>query len=381
MNTIKIAIIDADLIGRNKHRFPNLVSMKISGYYKEKGNNVELKTDYDNLGQYDKIFLSKVFTDTYVDEKILSLPNIEYGGTGFFYDKAPSLNTEIEHHFPDYHLYDDWVNIQINNGGKRNEYKYYLDYSIGFMTRGCFRQCEFCVNRNYKKVQQHSPLNEFLDPDRKKICLLDDNFLGCQSWKGMLLELQATKKPFQFKQGLDERILTNEKCELLFKSKYDGDYIFAFDNVADYELIERKLKLLRKYTNKIPKFYTFCGFDRNEKWNKDFWIQDLWDLWKRIELLMKYQCLPYIMRFNRYVESPYRGTYISLANWCNQPSIFKKKSYREFVEYRQSLRKKDCSDMRYMKQIEKDIPNLAERYFDLKFENYKEVNINMKGIV
>ena len=32
---MKVAIIDADLIGRKKHRFPNLVSEKISAYWKE----------------------------------------------------------------------------------------------------------------------------------------------------------------------------------------------------------------------------------------------------------------------------------------------------------------------------------------------------------
>ena len=46
---MKIAIIDADLVGNKKHRFPNLVCMKISGYHKELGNDVELKLDYDNL--------------------------------------------------------------------------------------------------------------------------------------------------------------------------------------------------------------------------------------------------------------------------------------------------------------------------------------------
>lgn len=39
----KVAIIDADLIGRKKHRFPNLVCMKLSGYWKEKDAHVELK--------------------------------------------------------------------------------------------------------------------------------------------------------------------------------------------------------------------------------------------------------------------------------------------------------------------------------------------------
>lgn len=342
--------------------------MKLSAYYKSFGNEVELKTDYEDLGEYDKVFISKVFTDTRINETILNLPNVEYGGTGFFYDKAPKLSDEIEHHIPDYHLYDEWVQDRIDNGGNRNDFKYYLDYNIGFMTRGCFRQCEFCVNRNYKKVSEHSSLNEFMDVSRKKICLLDDNFLGCPSWKNMLLELQNTGKPFQFKQGLDERLLTNEKCEILFKSKYDGDYIFAFDNVEDYELIESKLKLIREYTDKIPKFYTFCGFDRENKWDLDFWKNDLWDLWRRIELLMKNNALPYIMRFNRYEESPYRGTYINLAAWCNQPNAFKKKSYREFVEYQQNRHKNICSETRYLRQIEKEIPELARRFFDIKWD-------------
>lgn len=374
---MKIAIIDADLIGRKKHRFPNLACMKLSGYYKNLGFTVDLKTDYLQLEKYDKVFISKVFTDTPIEEHILTLPNVTYGGTGFYYDKAPPLPSEIEHTRPDYHLYDDWVNAKLENGASRNDFKYYLDYSIGFLTRGCFRQCEFCVNKNYKKVSLHSSLSEFVDTARKKICLLDDNFFGCPSWKTLLSELQETGKPFQFKQGLDERLLTDEKCNLLFSSKYDGDYIFAFDNWNDAKLIESKLKLVRKYTNKNLKFYVFCGFDRSDKWDTDFWKRDLWELWWRIELLMKYQCVPYVMRYNRYVESPYRGTYINVASWCNQPNAFKKKSYREYVEYQQSRHIKECSETRYLKQIEGDIPKLAKEFFDIKFEDYKNYENTM----
>lgn len=337
--------------------------MKLSGYYKELGRDVELKLDYENLESYDKVFISKVFTDTPIDENILTLSNVEYGGTGFFYDKAPKLPYEVEHHMPDYHLYDDWVNEQLENGGKRLDFKYYLDYSIGFVTRGCFRQCEFCVNKNYKKVEVHSPLEEFVDPSRKKICLLDDNFFGCPVWKDILIQLQDTKKPFQFKQGLDERLLTDEKCEMLFKSKYDGDYIFAFDNVADYDLIERKLQLLRKYTDKYPKFYVFCGFDREDKWDDNFWKQDIFDMFKRIELLMKFHCLPYIMRFNRYLESPYQGVYKTVAAWCNQPSFFKKKSLREFGD----ASGKDSARNKYIVDFEEKYPDF-NKYMDIKWE-------------
>ena len=54
---MKIGIIDADLIGRKKHRFPNLASMKISGYYKELGNEVKLLLNYEDIKYYDKVFI------------------------------------------------------------------------------------------------------------------------------------------------------------------------------------------------------------------------------------------------------------------------------------------------------------------------------------
>ena len=55
---MNIAIIDADLIGRKSHRFPNLACMKLSAYYKTSKNNVVLEKNYDNLYNYDKILIS-----------------------------------------------------------------------------------------------------------------------------------------------------------------------------------------------------------------------------------------------------------------------------------------------------------------------------------
>lgn len=360
---MKVGIIDADLIGRKRHRFPNLASMKIAGYYKDNGATVELITDYSKVNCYDQLFLSKVFTDTQVPDWILEMPNLQYGGTGFFYDKAPVLPADIEHHMPDYYLYDLWVSSQLAVGKRKQEFKYYTDYSIGVLTRGCFRQCAFCVNKNYKRVQKHSPLEEFYDPTRKKICLLDDNFLGCPGWKDALSILKTTQKPFQFKQGLDERLLTEEKCEVLFSSKYDGDFIFAFDNVADAALIESKIKMARKYTSAVFKFYCFCGFDRNGQWDEKFWEQDIFDLFTRIEILMKNRCLPYVMRFARYIESPYRGMYITIARWCNQPSFFKKKSLREFAV----LNGVDSACFKYMADFESRFPPVTP-YLDMKYK-------------
>lgn len=367
--------------------------MKISGYYKSSGNEVELKIDYENLTEYDKIFISKVFTDTYIDENILKLPTVEYGGTGFFYDKAPKLSDEIEHHMPDYHLYDEWVEQQISNGCKRKDFTYYLDYSVGFMTRGCIRQCSFCVNQNYKSCELHSNLHEFLDEDRPYVCLLDDNVLACKDWRKVFEELISTNKKFQFKQGCDERLLTDEKCEILFnKSKWIGDRIFAFDNIKDKNIIERKLQMIRRYTNNQIKFYTFCGYNHDEigSYNEDFWVQDISDLFERIKILMTYGCLPYVMRYKDYDLSPYRGIYINTASWCNQPSLFRKMSFAEYSmargmsneNYKKYKLNFDSyladgnskgSSWRYYEDFSDKYPEIAERYFNMKW-NYSNRN-------
>lgn len=367
---MRVGVIDADLIGRKKHRFPNLCCMKISGYYKENGYAVSLLTDYKHVDEYDKVFISKVFTDTVVPDWVLNRGNVQYGGTGFFFDKAPDLPYEIEHHMPDYHLYDEFVNGLIEVGTKRNELKWYLDYSIGYITRGCFRKCEFCVNRKYDRAFEHSPLAEFHDETRPKICLLDDNFFSHPRRKELLEQLNVTGKPFTFKQGLDERLLTDEKCEMLCQAKYDGAITFAFDNIADYRMIEKKLQMLRRHTSKQFTFYVLVAFDRNDQYDDAFWTSDIADAFERIKLLMRYDCVPYIMRFEQYRNSPFKGIYTTLARWCNQPSFFKKLSFREFCLRTTDYGSKSAEN--YMNKFERQHPEIAKKYFDMKFEKEAE---------
>lgn len=383
---MKIGIIDADLIGRDRHQFPNLACMKLSGYWKSKGATVDLLPSYVFLNAYDIVYVSKVFTDTPSPDWLEETENVHLGGTGFYFDKAPDLPGEIEHHFPDYHLYDSWVEQQTDfiysrqilklghadRDAIRRRYNEYTDYSIGFLTRGCFRNCPFCVNQKYNHVFCHSPLTEFFDSTRKKICLLDDNFFGCGQWRPLLEELISTGKPFKFKQGLDERILTDEKCKLLFSAKYDGDITFAFDRPRDYELIHEKLRLLRKYTDKRNiKFYVLCGFESTD-------AEDIEGIFKRISLLMQYQTLPYIMRYQSPSEAPWKqsefsGLYIALARWVNQPNVFKKASFREFCEGNQAAMKRKqgyCSAMQAMADFQKKYPEIARKYFDLRYSDF-----------
>ena len=374
----KIGIIDADLLdGGTRH--PNLVCLKLSGWHKQQGNNTELIKDWKQVlygaERYDHLYIARVFDFTRIPEGVTQLENVTYGGTGFkegfvTYSDNPdaaetiekagfmrALPNEIEHTMPDYHLYDSFVADEIARGIKPGKYKDYMDFSIGYTTRGCFRHCKFCVNECSNGVAFHAHVREFFDPTRKMIYLWDDNILAYPRWREVFEELAETGKRFQYRQGMDIRLMTDEKAEVLSRAKYYGDYIFAFDHPEEKRFIERGLDIWRRHNTKIPKLYVLCGWDSQDE-------KDIEATFMRIEVLMKHRALPYIMRHEYYKKSKYRGMYITLARWCNQPSFFKKKSFIEFCE----ANGERSSAMRYAREFAHDWPEIAEKYYNLRFD-------------
>ena len=230
-----IGIIDADLLD-NGTRHPNLALMKISGYQKELGNDVTLLEDYYSIPKYDEVYLSRVFDFTNVPIDPKNYPNLHIGGTGFFWMTAPDLPLEVEHHMPDYHLYDEYVGRQIARGKQFRPI--YLPVSF-----------------------RHSPVKEFFDPSRKHIYLWDDQFFGFPKWQEVLDELDETGRRFQFRQGLDVRLMTEEKARRLANVKYHGDYIFAFDHINEAEQVVRGLKIWRRHSDKSTKLYVLSGYE------------------------------------------------------------------------------------------------------------------------
>lgn len=357
---MKIAILDADFIGRKKHRFPNLTCMKLSGYYKARGDDVFLKKSWDDLGEdADETFVAKVFSDTTFPADFSLIcerdPTIHWDGTGFFFDQAGKLPPEIEHTMPDYSLYDGIPG------------RFYKDYSIGFLTRGCFRHCRFCVNQRSNRSIAWSPLREFMDEKRKKLCFLNDNFLACKDWERIIHEVIETGKPFRFHQGLDVRLLDEKKIKaLFFDSVYDGDFTFAFDDIRDRKEIEEKMDLIRSYTD-TPRirFYVLCGF-------KGIGKTDIIEMLERIKIIGSHGMIPYIMRYqDRRPDIPgwrnsyYRHLYVAIARWVNQPSLFKSMSFSDFCEKDQISIKGEveCASLKSMHEFAEEMNDLAKIYF------------------
>lgn len=394
---LRIGIIDADLLdGGTRH--PNLALLKISGYCKDEAihhikHSVRLICSYDELREglletpvhYDILAMSRVFKFTTIPDDIMRMvenDEIYIGGTGFFEVNGPTLSDVVEHHMPDYHLYDEYIERDTHGDEalKKKRWDDYLNFSIGFTTRGCIRHCGFCVNRNLNRVTKWSPVSEFYDPTRKHIYLWDDNIMAAPPtvFRSVINELIATGKSFQFRQGMDIRLMTDNKAEVLKHAKYYGDYIFAFDHYRLDDPFEAKqvkdtirgLEIWRKHSNASTKLYVLVAYDYQDE-------RDIEGTFFRIKTLMEFGCLPYIMRFEKWKDSKYRDLYIQLARWCNQPSFFKKKSFRQFCEANEEyhlahLKSKKavgpCSSLRAMQEFEKEHPQIAKDYFDLRFD-------------
>ncbi len=206
----------------DSHNFPSLPLMKLSAYHKAMGDEVEM---YMPINQYDLVYASKVFsfTDDIDTNSVIQADEVRRGGTGYCINvkngrevfdnsKNSSLPREIEHIYPDYALYP--------------QYK----YAVGFLTRGCPRNCGFCVVGEKEGLcsKQAADLDEFWR-GQKEIKLLDPNILACKDYESLLKQLAESKTRVDFTQGLDIRLTNPDNIELLNKIKVTMLH-FAWDN-------------------------------------------------------------------------------------------------------------------------------------------------------
>lgn len=243
---MRIGLIDVDKESRGKVTFPNLSLMKIAAYHKAKGDLVEW--DGGLLSNYDRVYMSKVFGDEYSEDYpyIINADEIIRGGAGYaikveegaeVYNKAEdwSLAEEINHIYPDYSLYG----IE--------------DTAYGFISRGCPRGCGFCPvsQMQGRKTRLVAELSEF-HKDQQNIILLDPNItaLKDEDYKTAFNQLIASGAEIDFSQGLDVRLISKEKAELLNRIKWKRLH-FAWDNPAE-DLTEslKRIKELLPRTNR-----------------------------------------------------------------------------------------------------------------------------------
>lgn len=308
---MKIGLIDVD-----GHNFPNLALMKLSAWHKAQGDSVEW---YQPLfsGHMDKVYMSKVFSFTPDYEYFIDADEVYRGGSGYaitlengkeVYNKnldAP-LPYEIEHMYPDYSIY----NI--------------TDTAYGFLSRGCPRGCSFChvEAKEGRKSYKVADLSEFWS-GQKNIVLCDPNILACKDWKDLLQQLIDSKAWIDINQGLDIRLMTAEKAEMIKQMKVK-ELHFAWDRYEDKDIIVPKFQEFKQITKlDIRKLivYVLCNYDTTLE-------QDL----ERIYTLRELGYWAYVMLYDK-EHIPRGHTYKKLQRWVNNRFVFAKcKTFDEYIE-------------------------------------------------
>jgi hypothetical protein len=316
---MRVGLIDVD----GGERFPNIALMKISAWHKERGHDVSWYSSFD--GWYDKVYMSKVFSFTPDYDYEVNATEVEKGGSGYCIEiedgkevyhaeRDTTLPEEVEHIYPDYSLYPSLTR----------------DTAYGFLTRGCPRGCEFCVvgKKEGRCSRKVADLSEFWN-GQKNIVLCDPNILACKEWKPLLQQLIDSKAYVDFNQGLDIRMMTEEKAMMLSQIKVK-ELHFAWDRYEDKDMVLPKLKTLAKHIKSLIQghraiVYTLVNFDTTLE-------QDL----ERIYTLRDMGYWPYVMIYDKeHCDS----VYIKLSRWVNNRFVFAKTE--RFEDY---TRKKTTND-------------------------------------
>ncbi len=293
------------MIDVDGHNFPNIPLMKTSAYHKAKGDHVEW---YDPMfsGHMDKVYVSKVFSFSPDFEYFIDADEVVYGGSGYsislvnskeIYDKSKDIDlpSEIEHIYPDYSLYG------------------ITDTAYGFLTRGCPRGCSFChvEAKEGRKSVKVANLSEFWN-GQKNIVLCDPNILACRDWKSLLQQLIDSKATVDINQGMDIRLMTPEKAEMLKRIKLKNLH-FAWDRFEDKEKILPKFEMFKEITGFRDRdliVYVLCNFDTTIE-------QDL----ERIYTLREMGYWAYVMLYDK-EHIPKGHDLRKLQRWVNNRAIF-----------------------------------------------------------
>jgi len=292
---MKIGLVDVD-----SHNFPNIALMKISAYHKQQGDSVEWIFP---LNKYDKVYMSKVFDFTDDYDTCINADEIIKGGRA--YDKTIKLPEHIETIYPDYSLYS------IKNK------------AYGYLTRGCPRACSFCdvVNLEGRTSYKVADLDQFWK-GQKEIVLLDPNLLVCKDWKELLQQLIDSKAWIDFTQGLDIRLMTDDKAAMINQLKIKMLH-FAWDNPKE-DLTEqfKNFKLLTKLKYQDLGVYVLTNYQSNIS-------EDL----HRIYTLRDIGYNPYVMIYDK-KNAPKEIK--RMQRWVNNRFIFR--SCERFEDYQKAVR-------------------------------------------
>lgn len=311
-------------------RYPPLGLLKLAVYHRNVGSKVHLVRGLqDNLEfEPDLIEITSLFTYSWreVHEAIkyyrMTYPRAKYRVGGIYASLMPNrilkkfpfaeihkgLYPEAEPLMPAYDL--------LENVGRWKDW----DASILFTSRGCIRRCPFCVvPRLEGRIRSVvSDVSKSVYPGHRRIILWDNNFLASPDWKKIIKSLLDTGLAVDFNQGLDARLMDEEKASHLADLPM-SIVRMAYDRLEDKKSVEKAVHLLSD--NGVRKramlFYTlFNYYDPRRKIG-----DDPETFLRRVREILELGCLSYPMRYepptslvkNKYVSPRWTTSQLELV--------------------------------------------------------------------
>lgn len=285
-------------------KMANYAILKIAQHHINKGDTVKW---YEPLFDQDAdiLYVSKIFTFTQDIENVPPNAEIIKGGTGYSVDNKLPLKMEY-----------------LTNVEEAYQTLYpNLKYSIVFTTRGCVRNCEFCLVRQKEGLTHDiEPISK--NPNGEHIEVLDNNFFSNKTWKKRLEYLKKLNQPINFNTGIDVRLLTEEQAKALSQLKIKRIHI-AWDYYPDKEKVLKGIKTLTKHVKPYKvTCYVLVGFD-----NKKIVETDI----ERVEKIWSYGVYPFAMGYIDFNDPTYvkPKEINNFARWVNR-FYFKKLDFKDY---------------------------------------------------
>lgn len=294
---MRIGLHDSDKTG-----FPNLALMKLSAFYKQQGEDVQW---WNALEPFDSVFSSKVFTFT-PEEQMLPEDAVK-GGTG--YGVMDELPLCIDRMQPDYSMYPN------------------VKHAIGFLTRGCIRNCSWCiVPKKEGKIAPYMDWHDIKRDDSRDIVFMDNNVLAHPHGLSQIQGMIGENVRVDFNQGLDARLIDRDVAEMLARLKWIRFIRMSCDTDAIVPEVTAAINRLKGFGVNPSRIFVYLlvqdikSAERRARWLRDAGVEVF--------------AQPY-RDFENNIE-PTREQR-DFARWVNHKAIFK--TIERFADYKPNRRR------------------------------------------
>ena len=197
-----------------------------------------------------------------------------------------------------------------------------------FANKVLVHNCPFCyVSRKEGMISSYRSTDYIFGQMKKwgfkKAKLLDNNILSHPDCNKILQDIIDSRIIMQFNQGMDVRLLDEEKSKLISQIRYIGEHFFAFDMIAYKKMIQDKMHVYRKHNPKPWKSRFYIYINPADK---------IEDIIYRIEWCRRNKALAYVMRDKECWNSPNKDLIRDLMTYCQAVPLYKKLTFVEFIK-------------------------------------------------